>query len=124
MKRLLLLALLVAPISVPAFALTETEARQCRAMAATFGPKKAEFDEMTMTRDELAAAAEAAGEDWENAEALRGFSPEAAAEADVLKVAYEAARAEFEQTQYAWSAVGRQLNADFAAFNAKCSSED
>ncbi|MEM7662841.1 MAG: hypothetical protein AAF292_11370 [Pseudomonadota bacterium] len=124
MKRLILPLLLAFSLSAPASALTENEVRQCRAMAATFAPKKAEFDEMAAKRDELALLAEKAGEAWENAETLRNFSPEAAAEADIAKAKYDAARAAFDQVQYAWAAAGRQLNADFSAYNAKCAAED
>jgi len=127
MMRYLLLALAFVSTATPASALTQDEARQCRAMAATFAPKKAEFEELAAQRDELAEAAEAAGEAWEEAEQLRNFGSDlaaSAAKADALKVVYDDARAAFDRAQYAWAATGQQLNADFAAFNAKCSSDD
>ncbi|MEM9668736.1 MAG: hypothetical protein AAF950_07400 [Pseudomonadota bacterium] len=124
MKRFLFLTSLLVTSALPASALTEGEIRQCNALAATFGPKKAEFDALTAARDELAAAAETAGEDWENAEALRDFGADKAAAADAKKATYDEALIAFEATQRTWQTAGQQLNADFATFNATCTADD
>ena len=120
MKRLFPLVALTLCSYLPAAALTESEVRQCNAMAATFAPKQAEFEAKTAERDALALQAEDAGEAWENAEALRAFGAEGAAEADAAKRVHEEAVAAFEAFQYAWQSMGQQLNTDIAAFNAKC----
>lgn len=121
MKRsILFLAAVIAALAAPASALTASEVRQCQAMAATFAPKKADFDTLTATRDTLADEAEMAGDIWENAEALRHFSIEAAAEADAARVIYDEAVEAFDNAEYALRAQGAQLNQDFAAYNAKC----
>ena len=125
MKYLLipLFALFFMPVQT-ADALTESEARACNAMAASFGPKRAEFDALVSQRDELVIAVEEAGDIWDAAEALRNFSADHAAEADASKATYEGLVAEFDAVEYAYRVTGTQLNDDFAAYNAKCATED
>lgn len=121
MKRIVFLSLVaVLFASTSSVALTPTEAADCRSLAATFAPRKAALDEKIKTRDTLAAEAEALGEAWENAAALRAFSREAAAEADTAKAEFDAAKARFEQAETDVQSTGASLNADFRRFNATC----
>ena len=118
-----LLAAVVLPVST-ASALTAKEAKACQAMAATFGPKKADFDGLVTRRDALVIEVEEAGDVWEAAEALRNFSAGHAAEADAKKTVYDEAVKEFDRVEQAYRVTGAQLNEDFAAYNAKCATED
>ena len=118
-----LLALLVLPVST-ASALTAQEAKACQAMAASFAPKKVEFDGLVTRRDALVIEVEEAGDVWEAAEALRNFSAGHAAEADAKKATYDEAVKQFDGVEQAYRVTGAQLNEDFAAYNAKCAIED
>ena len=118
-----LLALFVFPVST-ASALSATEVKACNAMAASFGPKRAEFDELTARRDALAIEVEEAGDIWEEAEALRNFSAGHATDADTKKAAYDDAVTRFDRADQAYRVTGAQLNDDFAVYNIKCATED
>jgi hypothetical protein len=104
--------------------LTASEVRACNAMAAGFGPKRAEFERLSSRRDALVISVEDAGDTWEAAEALRNFSPDHAQQADTTKAAYDDLVAEFDAVEQAYRVTGTQLNDDFAAYNAKCATED
>lgn len=119
-KTLSLIALGLLVVVPSAFALTPAEIRQCQAMASTFSVKQAELTEQAALRDQLAETAELAGEEWENAEALRAFGAEQAEEADALRVTYDEAVAAFDGIEYALRDKTAKFNADLNAFNTKC----
>ncbi|MEL7129561.1 MAG: hypothetical protein AAGK23_08430 [Pseudomonadota bacterium] len=124
MKKFVILALAIASVPLsPAVALTADEARECQVLASSFGPKKATFEAKSAERDTLALAAETAGETWENAEALRNFSADSAAEADTARQAYDAALASFDVAEAEVLQLGLQLNDEFIAFNSRCASK-
>lgn len=118
------LALLVAASMPSASAMTANEARACNAMAASFGPKKADFEILVAERDRLVLVVEETGDAWEAAEALRNFSAQHAADADARKAAYDNAVVQFDAAEMAYRVTGAQLNEDFAAYNAKCATKD
>jgi len=123
--KYILIPLMILFFAAPdAAALTSSEARACNAMAASFKPKRAEFDALTAQRDALSVAVEEAGEAWDAAEALRNFGAENAAEADNKKTVYDAAVVDFDTAEFAYRATGLQLNEDFAAYNQKCATDD
>lgn len=111
-------------LSPSAVALTAKEVLACNAMAASFGPKKAEFEALSSQRDALVIHVEEAGDKWEAAEALRNFSSDHARQADTTKANYDDLVAEFDAVEQAYRVTGMQLNDDFAAYNAKCATED
>lgn len=125
MKYILIPLLLLSVVPAhSASALTANETRACNAMAASFGPKRAEFNALTTQRDDLAIAVEDAGDAWDAAEALRNFGADKAAEADATKSTYDALVAEFDAVEQAYRVTGTQLNEDFAAYNHKCATDD
>jgi len=118
------LFVLFAMPSPHADALTASEVRACNAMAASFGPKKAEFEALSAQRDALVVTVEEAGDTWDASEALRNFSADHAAEADAAKGAFDDLVIKFDALEQAYRVTGTQLNDDFAAYNAKCATED
>lgn len=68
----------------------------------------------------LADEAEAAGEAWENAEALRNFSADNAAEADALKASFDEAKARFYSFENRLREDTNALNRDANEFNSIC----
>ena len=118
-----LLAMVALPLS-SASALTAKEARACNAMAASFAPKKTEFEALSTQRDKLVVEVEDAGVVWDDAEALRNFSAGHAEDADAKKAAYDDAVARFDGVEQAYRVTGAQLNEDFAAYNRKCVTDD
>lgn len=103
-----------------ATALTQDEVNQCNALASSFAPRKAEFDDKSALRDTLATKAEEAGDAWEDAEALRLFSAEHTQAANTAEAEYLEAKAAFETAESEVRALGAALNEDFTIFNTKC----
>lgn len=124
MKKSISFLLLSLFIALPtASALTQAEARECQALAKTLGPAKTALEAQVAERDSLAAAAEAAGEAWENAENVRTLGAEKAAQADTLRVTFDEKKAAFELVEADLFEKSRKLNADFARFNNLCVTE-
>lgn len=123
MKLIASLAVTAALLAPSALAMSQDDVRRCNAMAASFKAKKAEYDAAQKVRDARATAAEAWGEDWENAEALRSFGEDHASKADAAKAAYDAAKSEFSKAEMAAQSIGRMLNDDIAAYNASCAAD-
>ena len=124
MKKLISLLALSLTLTVPmAAALTADEARECQALAESFGPAKTSLEQKVAERDTRAAEAEAAGEAWQNAENVRTLGAEAAAEADSLKAAYDAKKADFNAFEAELHSASTKLNANFARFNSLCVSD-
>ncbi|MEL6258162.1 MAG: hypothetical protein AAFQ67_03785 [Pseudomonadota bacterium] len=74
-------------------------------------------------RKAAARRAEALGETWENAEALRDFSPRHASAADKALSEYEAAKTDFEQKNAKHADMAQAFNADAIAFSEKCAKD-
>lgn len=124
MKKLISLFALGLVMTVPtAAALTADEARECQALAASFGPGKASLEAKVAERDALAVEAEAAGEAWENAENVRTLGAEAAAEADELRAVWEQKKEAFNVLEGELFEQSTKLNKDLARFNYMCVTE-
>lgn len=122
--RLTLLALAIGFATLaPAAALTPTEVHECQTLASGFTAKQAKYQALSAERDALALKAETLGEAWENAEQLRHFSPEAAAEADEAEVVYEDAKIAFETSEAEFQTFGAALNSDIQRFNTLCAAD-
>ena len=113
------LALIVA-MPAAADTLAARQAERCMAMKSTLAPKQAEIETATATRDELAARAEALGEQYEDAQVMRLASASNAEAADSAKAAFDAARRAFAQAEFALQANARQFNQDVADYNRSC----
>ena len=121
MKKLVsLLAIGLVVIAPTASALTQGEARECQALAESFGPAKAILEAKVAERDTLAIETEAAGEAWENAENVRTLGAEAAAEADALKVTFEEKKASFNTFEADLFERSQAFRKNSARFNNLC----
>lgn len=124
MKKLCSLVALSLALTAPmAAALTADEARECQALAASFGPAKSALETKIAKRDALAAEAEVIGEAWENAENVRTLGAEAAAEADALKITFEDQKTAFNALEAEIFEESRKLNKGFTRFNNLCVTE-
>ena len=112
-------------MAMPATAdtLSPKQVERCRAMKSTLAPKQAEIEAATATRDELAAKAEALGEQYEDAQVMRLASSSSADAADSAKAEFDAARRAFAQAEYALQASARQFNRDVADYNRSCATK-
>ncbi|MEM0986548.1 MAG: hypothetical protein AAGJ32_09895 [Pseudomonadota bacterium] len=108
----------------PASASAQDQARKCTAMAKTFDAKTTEVEALTQARAQSAAAAEAAGEAWENAETVRHFSAEQAQAADRAKAAWDTAKADFHGKDAALRSAAAMLNRDIVEYNRACAPEN
>lgn len=113
------LALIVA-MPAAADTLSAKQVERCMAMKSTLAPKQAEIETATAKRDELAAKAEALGEQYEEAQVMRLASSSNAAAADSAQAAFDAARRAFAQAEFALQANARQYNQDVADYNRSC----
>lgn len=124
MKKLLSLIAFSLLVSAPmASALTQAQIRECQALAQSLGPDKATLEVKVAERDALAAKAEAAGEAWENAEAVRNFGAENAAAADALRLSFDEKKAAFESVESDLFERSSKFNKDTSRFNYLCVAE-
>lgn len=92
----------------------------CSQQAAQLQERQVTAQEMADARLTLVDEVEAAGDAWENAEALRNFGAEQAAEADATKVAYDALKADLLEKESSLQGLVVSLNDEVAAYNRKC----
>lgn len=124
MKKLLPLIAFSLLVSAPvASALTQAQVRECQALAQSLGPDKAALEAKVAERDALAAEAEATGEAWENAEAVRNFDAENAAAADALRLSFHEKKTAFENAETDLFGLSHRLDKDTARFNSLCVTE-
>lgn len=122
MKRILpILVLAAASFSIPATAQTDRAA--CDAMKASLQVRQSETLALQDRRDALAELVELAGEDWENAEAMRAFGPAEAEAADAQLAEYTALKKEFHQTQAALQSKVQMINGSVARYNSLCAGQ-
>ena len=95
-------------------------AQSCAQQASDLQQQQVQAQELAEARSSLVEEVEAAGDAWENAEALRNFGDEQAAEADATKVAYETLKADLLDQELNLQALVVSLNDQVAAYNAKC----
>ncbi|GAB5459585.1 MAG: hypothetical protein Hens3KO_26150 [Henriciella sp.] len=124
-KISILLISLALPLSaiLPASALSAAEIKQCQALGASMKVRHVELTEKGESRKAIAADVEALGELWEEAETIRNFSRQHAADADEKKAVYEAKKSEFRRIEMSFQADANQLNRDVADYNAVCSAD-
>lgn len=111
---------LSAVAAVALFAAPAATAQSCTQQAADLQKQQVQAQEIADARLALVDEVEAAGEAWENAEALRKFSDEQAAEADATKVAYDSLKADLLEKETNLQALVVSLNDQVATYNAKC----
>lgn len=112
---------LFAASSVPAMAMTEAQIRECQAMGASINVRAGEVKAMKAKRDHALELAEAAGDEWEAAEAVRLFSKAQATEADAKKASYDALKADFMKIDAALISKSGMVNQSIVKYNARCS---
>ena len=102
------------------FAAPMASAQSCAQQAADLQQRQVEAQALADSRLTLVDQVEAAGDAWENAEALRHFSKEKANEADASKIKYETLKADLMQKETTLQSILITLNADVAAYNSDC----
>lgn len=102
------------------FAAPQASAMSCAQQASALQERQAEAQSLADTRLTLVDEVEAAGDAWENAEAMRHFSDANADEADATKIKYETLKADLMEKEMALQALVVSLNEDVAAYNAAC----
>lgn len=102
------------------FATPVASAQSCAQQAAELQQRQVEAQALADTRLTLVDDVEAAGDAWENAEALRHFGEEKANEADASKIKYETLKADLMQKEMSLQALLVTLNEDVATYNAAC----
>lgn len=102
---------------------TSLEAPSCATWAKKIKSRQGQIQSQLKKRDELALAAEDAGEAWENAEGIRHMSAAYAQEADQTYQDYLTAKETFEDVQTQLMQSVDQLNRDMAKFNKRCAAK-
>ena len=95
-------------------------ALSCSQQAAQLQERQTAAQDLAETRSTLAEDVEAAGDAWENAEAMRNFSAEQAAEADATKATYETLKADLMQQETSLQTLVVSLNQEVTDYNKKC----
>eukprot|EP00521_Asterionellopsis_glacialis_P021384 CAMPEP_0195320638 /NCGR_PEP_ID=MMETSP0708-20121125/6197_1 /TAXON_ID=33640 /ORGANISM="Asterionellopsis glacialis, Strain CCMP134" /LENGTH=118 /DNA_ID=CAMNT_0040387035 /DNA_START=24 /DNA_END=380 /DNA_ORIENTATION=+ len=95
-------------------------AQSCSQQAAQLQDQQSEAQQIAETRLSLVDEVEAAGDAWENAEAMRHFGAEEAEEANATKMEYEALKTSLMQKEATLQALVVTLNDQVAAYNTKC----
>ena len=98
-------------------------AQSCSQQAAQLQERQVAAQELADARLALVDDVEAAGDAWENAEAMRNFGAEQAAEADLTKTAYDTLKADLTDKEMALQTLVISLNDAVAAYNSKCVKE-
>jgi len=95
-------------------------AQSCSHQAGQLQERQTEAQQIAETRLTLVDEVEAAGDAWENAEAMRHFGSKEADEANATKTEYEALKASLMQKEATLQALVVTLNDQVAAYNTKC----
>lgn len=115
-----MISTLSALAAIVVFATPYASALSCAQQAADLQNRQVKAQEIADARLTLVEDVEAAGDAWENAEAMRNFGAEEAAEADTTKVTYETLKADLMATEKTLQSSVLSLNQEVAAYNAKC----
>jgi len=102
------------------FLVPSANALSCSQHAAQLQERQADTKALADARLTLVDDVEAAGDAWENAEALRNFSAEQATEADLTKTEYESLKADLLQKETSLQTAVIALNDEVAAYNTRC----
>lgn len=92
----------------------------CAEQAADLQTRQIKAQKIADARIALLDEVEAAGDVWENAEAMRNFSKDQAAEADATKVAYDTLKSDLMQKEQSLQTLVISLNEDVVAYNERC----
>ena len=103
--------------AIVVLAIPHASALSCAEQAADLQTRQAKAQKTAEAR------VEAAGDAWENAEALRNFSEEQALEADTTKTAYEGLKSDLFEKEVALQNLVVSLNQDVAAYNESCAKD-
>lgn len=95
-------------------------AQSCAKQAASLQEKQVEAQALAEARLTLVDEIEAAGDAWENAEAMRNFGEEQAIEADTTKIAYDTLKADLFEKESSLQVLVATLNEDVQAYNQRC----
>lgn len=106
--------------AIVVFASPYASALSCAEQAADLQNRQVKAQKIAEARLTLVDEVEAAGDAWENAEAMRNFGAEQADEADTTKVTYETLKADLIAKEKTLQNSVLSLNQDVAAYNAKC----
>lgn len=101
-------------------AVPSASALSCSQQAAQLQDRQNAAQALADARLTLVDEVEAAGDAWENAEAMRNFSPEQAAEADATQLVYEELKADLLQKEVSLQAKVVSLNQEVIDYNKKC----
>jgi len=102
------------------FAAPSASALTCAEQAADLQKRQAQVQKIADARIALVDEVEAAGDAWENAEAMRNFGADEAAEADTTKVAYDALKSDLLQKEVALQAMVVSINDEVADYTKRC----
>ena len=102
------------------FAVPGAIAQSCSHQAAQLQDRQTEAQQIAEARLSLVDEVEAAGDAWENAEAMRNFGQEQADEADATKIEYETLKADLMQKEVSLQTMVVSLNDQVAVYNTKC----
>ena len=106
--------------AAPASAMTAQQARECRAMSVSIQTRQKEAQTRSDARSVLLEQVETAGDAWEEAEALRLFSDEHAADADAKRADYEGLKADLLREETSLQSDVAIINSDLAAYRSRC----
>ena len=109
--------------AIVVLAIPHASALSCAEQAADLQTRQAKAQKTAEARLALVEEVEAAGDAWENAEALRNFGEEQALEADTTKIAYEGLKSDLFEKEVALQNLVVSLNQDVAAYNESCAKD-
>ena len=109
--------------AIVVLAIPHASALSCAEQAADLQTRQAKAQKTAEARLALVEEVEAAGDAWENAEALRNFGEEQALEADTTKTAYEGLKSDLFEKEVALQNLVVSLNQDVAAYNETCAKD-
>lgn len=115
-----MIAIAATMIAPSAFALS---AKGCNAAAKTLTSDQAKAKKMVAEREALVQEVEDAGDTWEDAEALRLFSPDQAAQADAARVTYESLKADLMADEAELQSFVAGLNQRANDYNRTCATK-
>ncbi|MFN3214410.1 MAG: hypothetical protein ACE37M_14995 [Henriciella sp.] len=111
---------LSALMALTVFAAPMASAQSCAKQAASLQEKQAEAQSLAEARLTLVDEVEAAGDAWENAEAMRNFGEAQAIEADTTKTAYDTLKADLFEKESSLQLLVANLNKDVQTYNQRC----
>lgn len=109
--------------AIVVLAMPQASALSCSEQAADLQNRQAKAQKIAEARLVLVEEVEAAGDAWENAEAMRNFGEDQAVEADSTKVAYEGLKSDLFEKEVALQNLVVSLNQDVAAYNESCAKD-